>query len=792
MRYVLAICIALIGCEDTRTLGFETNADDGMSVDGTDASSALDGADGRTATNTSSSADDIDGIDNTSGMDTSTGLATTDGSSASDASDSVDSSDSVDGIDAVDGISPQSPLPPRTCTHRISYDTFGQSISSVAVAGEFNEWNSTTTLLSDEDGDGVYHVNLDTTDLAGSYAYKLVVDGESWLLDPANPMRKMVDGVENSKLLIENCSLPLLEVETLEYSKDNITAVIAVRDGASEAGILSSTATMKLGTQLASNAAYVYDEASQRFVVDIDSPADGKHSLTFFISNNVGAARPLHLPLWVEAEPFEWADAVMYFAMTDRFRDAQPNIGGPVACIPNNNANWLGGDWAGVTEKIEDGYFTNLGVTALWLTAVVDNPDTCMSGSLGKTYTSYHGYFPSSQRTAENQLGSLADLKGLVDAAHAKGIRVLVDLVANHLHSSHPLVTEQPSQGWFNAFFQCGFDEAPLTCWFEEYLPDLNYESDSAVEEMTEAAIWWVLEADLDGFRIDAVKHMHDNFLYTVRAKIDRDINVVPGTEFYTVGETYVGDWGGGSGPNETVLKQYINHQMLHGQFDFPLYWRILRVFARDQEDPAHLTDLLTQSEGYYGSKAVMSRFLGNHDVPRFISHATGHISDEWGTGAKQLGWDSPPTGPVSVEPYQRLMLAWSFLFTIEGIPLIYYGDEIGLPGAGDPDNRRMMIWDDWTSNNTMVHEHVALLASIRKAYPALSRGTTEVLLTNSFVMAYRRVHSSGDVVVVLNRSQSTQTVPLNLTGNWTDALGGGAHTGSVTVPGFGALILSQ
>ena len=66
---------------------------------------------------------------------------------------------------------------------------------------------------------------------------------------------------------------------------------------------------------------------------------------------------------------------------------------------------------------------------------------------------------------------------------------------------------------WFNDFFQCGFEEAPLTCWFEDYLPDLNYESDAAVEEMANAALWWVMEADLDGFRIDAVKHMHDNFL---------------------------------------------------------------------------------------------------------------------------------------------------------------------------------------------------------------------------------------------------------------------------------------
>ena len=111
---------------------------------------------------------------------------------------------------------------------------------------------------------------------------------------------------------------------------------------------------------------------------------------------------------------------------------------------------------------------------------------------------------------------------------------------------------------------------------------------------------------------------------------------------FYTVGETFVGDWGGGSGPNETVLKKYINDKMLHGQFDFPMYWRILRVFARNEEPPSHVTDLLTQSAGYYGSAAVMSRFLGNHDVPRFISHAANQIGDVWGNGSKEQGWDNP------------------------------------------------------------------------------------------------------------------------------------------------------
>ena len=125
-----------------------------------------------------------------------------------------------------------------------------------------------------------------------------------------------------------------------------------MRDGASTSGLDASSAVVRYGTAIADGTIAVYDEKSQRFIVNIAAPASGKHSLTFDIANTAGSAKPLHLPVWIEEEPFAWEDAVMYFAMTDRFRDAKPDVGGPVDCIPANTANWLGGDWAGITEKM--------------------------------------------------------------------------------------------------------------------------------------------------------------------------------------------------------------------------------------------------------------------------------------------------------------------------------------------------------------------------------------------------------------------------------------------------------
>lgn len=666
------------------------------------------------------------------------------------------------------------PLPPRTCERTFTYTPIGESPSAIALAGEFNGWSATAQPLQDGDGDGTWETTLATDGLAGSHGYKFVVTvagSEDWRLDPKNPMQKHVDGTPNSKVLIQDCKVPLLVLESLETGADTLTAVIAVRQGAAADGLGDATAVVRHGFSALPSS--VWNAESQRFVVSLNGLAPGKHSLNVGISGPGGQAAPLYLPIWLEATPFDWSDAVLYFTMTDRFADGDPGASSPDPCLPaDSKANWLGGDWPGITAKIKAGYFATMGVNTLWLSPVNDNPDGCFFGQLGKQYTSYHAYFPKSLLAPEARFGTLDQLRELVAAAHASGMRVIVDLVANHTHSEHPDFTAHPE--WFNPYYACGFEEAPLTCWFETYTPDLKYEQDGAVEAISEMALWWIREADLDGFRVDAVKHMHDNFVLTLRHKIATRIETTPGASFWMVGETFAGDWGGGSGPNETVIKKYIGADWLTGQFDFPLYWRILRVFARDQQPPLHIADLLTAAQGHYGPGAVMSNFLGNHDIPRFASHANGDIGDEWGNGSKEQGWDNPPPQPANAEPYQRLGLAFSLLFTIRGVPLIYYGDEIGLAGAGDPDNRRMMSFDGWNAHQKALVDHIGALASVRAGHPALRRGTYKTLLTNDSLLAFEQSDASEALIVALNRSGAAQTAKVPAAaGAWTELLSG-------------------
>ena len=192
-----------------------------------------------------------------------------------------------------------------------------------------------------------------------------------------------------------------------------------------------------------------------------------------------------------------------------------------------------------------------------------------------------------------------------------------------------------------------------------------------------------------------------------------------------------------------------------------------------------------------------MSTFLGNHDVERFISHAAGEVGSLYGDGpCGGDGWIRGPAGaPGWDEPYERLMLAWTFLLTTEGLPLVYYGDELGLPGYHDPDNRQMMRFDgDLSGREAWVLEHVQTLGQARLEHSALSEGTRTQWWIEADVLAYARVHGDSEALVVINRSGQERTLTNGVAfaglseGTYTDVLTGETFSTSgdslsVTVP---------
>jgi glycosidase len=490
---------------------------------------------------------------------------------------------------------------------------------------------------------------------------------------------------------------------------------------------------------------------------------------------------------------FDWRDAVLYFVFVDRFLDGDPsNNGSPVPNV-ETPANFQGGDWAGVLSKIEDGYFTDLGVNVLWLTVPMDNTDDAGMGNDAHLHGAYHGYWPKDLNTVEARFGSLAELIAVVEAAHLRDIKVIVDYAMNHVHASSPVY--QQHADWFwpldnnGSYCVCGdgcsWDgNDGKRCWFTDYLPDFNFTKQAARDFSVQNAIEWIEQTGIDGFRLDAVKHIEDAWITDLRSRVTAEIEPVSNQHFYMVGETFTGDRG--------TIGYYVNPTtMLDGQFDFPLRGALISSLMTRTSTMHDLDAFIIDNQSYYGG-GIMSTFIGNHDVPRSIHFAQDNPLwyDSWSNG-KDKAWYGTPGLPSEMSAFERFANAYSVLFSLPGVPLIYYGDEIGLPGAGDPDNRRFMQWSSYSAGQLMLREHLQKLTSIRADHPALRRGSRTTLGATNDTLAYRMQEGSDVVIVVVNRGDSAASVAGLPGGSYVDEIDGTPHSGSsVSVPARSARLL--
>ncbi|HSA33442.1 MAG TPA: alpha-amylase family glycosyl hydrolase [bacterium] len=533
-----------------------------------------------------------------------------------------------------------------------------------------------------------------------------------------------------------------------------------------------------------------YEGTTKSVTVSKSGLSAGKYSYLFSCKNDSGSSLPpLFVPIWLETTPFGWRDAFLYQIMNDRFLNGDMGNDQPVGGVETIR-NWMGGDWAGIIEKLEDDYFTDLGVNALWISSPVKNTEQSGIGMTdGLLYSGYHSYWPIAtgwtdaaplsglSSPIEDHFGTDAELRELVNKAHAKGIRVLVDLVANHVHTDSPLWTAHKNDGWFNMApsgkpansnggYTCGWD-LPEDCWFTDYLPDLNYDEPAVMDAVMDHAAWLVQAYDLDGFRLDAVKHMPMAFSTTIRTRVTAAAGLT-GIPFYMVGETFDGDRG--------LIAAYVGHDRLDGQFDFPLYFKVRDVLLQHTAPLSDLASFVVDNDDYYQQKwggAIMSNFMGNHDVIRALTYAGGD--------------------------HARVRMAQTFLLTSPAIPLIYQGDDIGMEGNADPDNRRMMVFEPSLSTDQRATlAHLKKLGTARKAHPALRTGTRTTLITESNVWAYAMKKDADEAIVILNRGAQTQRqLSTTLTGTLTDVISGGTAVVSggkitVTVPAMTSAVYTK
>ena len=651
--------------------------------------------------------------------------------------------------------------------------TYTGNASSVELIGEWN-WSETLTMTRNGD---VWSVDVELSE--GLYCYKFIVDG-AYIFDPSNPERVYCDDIENSLLRVDDHLRP-------HYTATLTDVALEVTYHAGSTGALHDGVPSAL-------AGATWDDMTSTWTLPLSGLTDGKHTLKIEGFDAEGhPAYDLLVPFWTgpHAE-FVWDDALVYMIMTDRFVNGNTSNDG-TSTGAAQGADWQGGDFAGVTQMIESGYFADLGVNALWLTPF----NTAATGT-GKAadgvhdVSAFHGYWPIEARGVEPRLGTEAELQAMIEAAHDDGMRVMMDFVVNHVHEDHEYA--QNNSDWFNTGCICGqadcdWTEHRLDCQFTAYMPDVNWKNRQASEQMIADALWWMETFDLDGARIDAVKHVENLAVSNLVAQINERFETV-GNDVYLKGETAMG-WSGHSLEDNQAQYGAINAYMgpdgLDGQADFVLYHAVVdNVFVSGNENYQHLDYWTNRSQDQYTPGSLMVPYVGSHDVPRLTSRA------DTGTGDAYNQWveDGLPGQPGDVSAYHAALQAYGWLLTTPGAPLLYYGDEYGEYGGADPDNRHMYRnQSSWSDHEAALFENISQLGQLRLESIALRQGAYSTRLAMANLLAYNMTHDEQTMTVVLNRGGPTQLS--GFAANDTVRFGSGALAdGSLTVPAHSVTVI--
>lgn len=484
--------------------------------------------------------------------------------------------------------------------------------------------------------------------------------------------------------------------------------------------------------------------------------------------NEHGAGNDLLIPLVKDkavTDPSQlqrddFHSAVFYFMMVDRFCDGDTGNNHPLNDPRVDfRANYQGGDLAGITQKIKEGYFKELGINTIWVSPIVQNPLGAYQEfpKPRRWFSGYHGYWPVFETKVDHRFGDDQVLGELVETAHRNDMNVIMDFVSNHIHNENPVYKQHPE--WFSPMYLSDgtvniriWDEQRLTTWFDDFMPDIDYTKPAAVNYFSDSAMYWLKKFNLDGFRHDATKHVSETFWRVLTRKIKQEVLKKNNRNVYQIGETF--------GSND-LIASYIGSGMMDAQFNFNQYFSARPVFASGEDGSFEdVASAMRESDSYFGSHNLMGNITGNHDMPRFLYYAGG--AQRPGEDDKEAGWSRN----IRVEDprgYDRLKMLTAFIMTIPGIPIMYYGDEIGMPGANDPDNRRMMRFSGLSQEERSVKGTAAKLVALRRSSLALTYGDTRVLHAAREQFAYLRQYFDQRALIIMNRSDAPATLTIEL-----------------------------
>jgi len=463
-------------------------------------------------------------------------------------------------------------------------------------------------------------------------------------------------------------------------------------------------------------------------------------------------------------------DDVIYLIMPDRFANGDPTNDEP-ADFPGSHDRtkaraYHGGDLQGITSHLP--YLKELGITTIWLTPIVKNGAA----------QDYHGYGAVDLYAVDPHLGTLRDYQELVEAAHKQHLKVFFDVVPNHVGPRHPWVKDPPTPDWFhgtaehhlvntsplkrefyalgnkgqegNELFESLVDphsppqmRKDLTDgWFADTLPDMNSENPLVVQYLIQNSIWWAEASGLDAYRIDTFPYVPRAFWEQWHHELRR---IYP--RLSTIGEVFH--------PDPTVTSFFVGGRkgwdgidtQLTTVFDFPLYFALREVLLNGAP-VGRIANVLRQ-DSLYPHPDFLVPFFANHDTPR-LAGAAGLTSE-------------------------KLKLAFGLTLTLRGIPELYYGDEIGMPGGGDPDNRRdfpggwiedehnAFTHEGRTPGQQQIFEYVQTLLRLRQQHEALRGGKLWHLASDDTTYVFLRESEEEKLLIAFHNGVTAKTFTVSL-----------------------------
>jgi alpha-amylase len=414
----------------------------------------------------------------------------------------------------------------------------------------------------------------------------------------------------------------------------------------------------------------------------------------------------------------------------DRFADGDP--ANDAGVDRNAKGTFHGGDLAGLRQQLDE--LADLGVTALWITPVVKNIDGFVTGA-GFPDWGYHGYWADDFYSLDPRFGSEADLKALVDDAHSRGMKVLLDVVYNHAGYDSRYTKDPQFRGWMRTegLGTCGSDDV-TSC--VSGLPDFKTERPEVADYLYKTHLGLAKRVGVDGFRLDTVKHVTHEFWQEHRRRVRAEL----GNDFFLIGEV----WGG----DAQSLDPWFAGDEMDAGFDFSFQGSTLG-FVQGRGRTAAFDHYLKGRDKVRAGH-LLSPYLSSHDVPGALFQLKGD---------KQL-----------------FRLAAALELTVSGLPMIYYGEEVGRPGGEWPDNRSDMPWGNrriepgaGQPRDEDLRAFYKKMIAIRRGHPALSHGVYESVSSEGDLLVFRRRDAAAKdaVIVAVNRGAQPATASFDAPAEW-------------------------